>query len=94
MEDQHSCNDSWHLRKELNIGHLLTTLVIAASVFTWSTTISNRVTAQEVRLEAHEKQMMIAIQDNRTIRNDLVLEIRELRRDIQKLYEANTKVKN
>lgn len=37
----------WHLEKSISIGHILTTVIIAGSVFTWAMKMNSRVTVLE-----------------------------------------------
>lgn len=57
--DDESVRDqrSWHLDKRLNIGHLLTTLVLALGVFTWASKIEQRVLTNESD-NKHTKELM------------------------------------
>lgn len=40
--------EGWRLEKTVNVGHILTTLVIGISLFAWINTIEKRITTLEV----------------------------------------------
>ena len=42
----------WHLKKELNVSHLLVTLTMAAGLFTWGMQMDSRMTRVETGQEA------------------------------------------
>lgn len=56
--------DHWHLDKRLNVGHLLTTVVIGASVLMWAGTMDKRVTL----LEASDQQQKVRDENQDTER--------------------------
>lgn len=47
-EDQRG--KSWHIEKSINLGYLLTTIVMAASVIMWAMTMDSRITVVEVQI--------------------------------------------
>ena len=49
MEEQRG--RQWHLDKSISVGHLLTTLLIAGSVFTWALKIDTRISIIETKQE-------------------------------------------
>lgn len=49
MSDQRP--DGWHIKKEVSVGHILTTALIAVSMMWWASSIENRITALEVAKE-------------------------------------------
>jgi hypothetical protein len=60
-------HESWHLDKRINIGHILTTLAIAGSVFLWGSAIDRRVAlleqAQATSKEAN-KELFVEIKNS------------------------------
>jgi len=38
--------DSWHLKKEINLSHILTTLTAIAVIFAWGSTVETRLAVQ------------------------------------------------
>lgn len=46
--------DKWRLRKEINVGDLLTTIAIAGGLVVWSLQLESRITAEEIRSVSYE----------------------------------------
>jgi hypothetical protein len=44
--------DSWLFRKEINAGHLLTTVALTFGLISWASTMDSRVTRLETQQEA------------------------------------------
>lgn len=45
--------EHWHLDKRVNVGHLLTTLVLAGTMMSWAATIETRIAQHEVKIDAN-----------------------------------------
>lgn len=80
----------WHIDKRVNVGHLITTLMLAASVFAWGSAIDRRVAIVEASVVQNEKdnaRQDVALKESATlIRDDLRMlkeEIRELGRKLE-----------
>ncbi len=71
----------WHLDKRLNVGHLLTTMALAGSLFIWAS-------AMERRVAVLETQVAIAKQQTSDDMHELKLEMRELRNEIKSLRQS------
>lgn len=54
--------DGWHLRKEVNVGHLLMTMTLAGGLVVWGMQIDSRITRLEVLAEAQRDAQQRAIQ--------------------------------
>lgn len=72
----------WHLDRTLNIGHLLTTLVVAGSVFIYASNMDRRVAVLEERLAAQAVANRQAQEDIKSLAGDVKYELRLLRTDI------------
>ena len=73
---------NWHLDKTISVGHLVSTLVIAVSVFSWAMTLDKRVEQNSLAI-AHLKEQQATEQKR----------IQELRQEIkQDLRDINTKL--
>lgn len=55
-------NDGWHLRKEVNVGHLIMTMTLAGGLVVWGMQIDSRITRLEVLAEAQRDAQQRAIQ--------------------------------
>jgi hypothetical protein len=78
-EDRQVTDTHWHLRKELNLGHLLTTLALATGMFTWGMGMDSRVTATEVRVESLTGALSEHRVEARELRQELLIELRTIR---------------
>ena len=87
MDNDQMIDKHWHLKKELNIGHILTTLVLALGIITWGNTMDQRVTKAETMIENLDRMLVITASNNREMRSELLGELRDLRRDINALYQ-------
>jgi hypothetical protein len=54
-EGEERRQQSWHLEKSISIGHIITTLTVAASVFLWASNTETRITLLE-REALHAKE--------------------------------------
>ena len=81
----------WHLDKRLNVGHLITTLALAASVVAWGNTMDKRVTVSETNIAAlfkdNERQDKADFELSGLLRD----EIRLLRGDVKELSRKDRK---
>jgi len=82
----------WHLKKELNIGHILTTLLLVLGIITWGNTMDQRVTKAETMIENLDRMLTISAGNNREMRAELLGELRDLRRDINSLYQQQRQI--
>ena len=79
---------NWHLKKELNIGHILTTLTLVVGILLWGNTMSERLAKAETMIESMDRMITTVSTDNREMRAELIQEIRLLRQDINTLYRS------
>ena len=86
---QDTSNDSaWHLDKKVNISHIIATLMLAAAIFTWGSTIEQRIALVEA---SATRQAQVDQAQDREFRRYVVEmrdDIRELSRKIDKLIET------
>lgn len=82
-------NGHWHLDRTLNIGHLLTTLIVAGSVFIYASNMDKRVAVLEERLASQALSNQQAQQDIKALATDVKQELRLLRTDIKDALEQS-----
>lgn len=73
-------HEHWHLRKEINVGHMISTIMLMVAAFTWSSNIDKRVTVLETRQEQQSQQTT-------EMRAELRTELRTLNDKLDKLIE-------
>lgn len=71
--------DIWHLRKEINLGHIITTLTLASGIIAWGFSIDSRLSKAEVRIESMITIIAENRVDQRTMRDELMAELRYIR---------------
>lgn len=47
----------WHLKREISIGHIFTTLTVAISMIIWFKNLENRVEINDLELKSIEKRV-------------------------------------
>ena len=80
-------DDSWHLKKEFNVGHFLTTLVLLISLTVYAIKVDQRITVTEVRMEALQDTVRVERDIQREANREVVQELRLLRSDIATLNQ-------
>ena len=72
--------EHWHLDKRVNVGHLLTTIIIAGSMFIWASNMESRIATISADVEN--------LKDNQAIQTEsLRREISYLRGSVDKLND-------
>lgn len=84
-------NTSWHLRKEINVGHLLTTILLVSGLVVWGIGIDTRISKAEVRIETIIALMAENRVDQRNMRDEMMLELRYIRERIDRISEGGNK---
>lgn len=88
-DDKHDADPHWHLDKRLNLGHLLTTLALATSIFVWASAIERRVSVHDAEIEilktANKEAIALLRDELREVRNEL----RYMRADLSAMNKAD-----
>ena len=77
----------WHLRKELNISHLLMTVGLLVGLLSWGSTLDKRVTTVEVQMDHIQTSQDRLRQDNKEAMAAVLDELRAIRERIDQLAE-------
>jgi cell division protein FtsB len=83
----------WHVDKRVNAGHLLTTLLLAASVFAWGSAIDRRLAVAEVAVlqnEKDNKRQDEALKESSTLIREDIRAMRAELREIAKNIESRS----
>jgi hypothetical protein len=72
----------WHLDKTVNVGHILTTFLIAGSLFAYANHMDRRVTMLEERMSSQQQTNMLTQDAVKELAREVKDEIRGLRTDI------------
>lgn len=77
----------WHLDKTLNISHLLTTAVIAGSLFAYAGGMDKRVAVLEEKMQAQAMTNQQNGQEIRDLAQDVKQELRSMRELLMKIIQ-------
>ena len=80
----------WHLDKTLNISHLLTTLVIAGSLFAYANNMDRRVAILEEKMQAQAVQNQQSAADVKELATDVKHELRLLRQELLSMMRSKS----
>ena len=80
----------WHLDKTLNISHLLTTLVIAGSLFAYANNMDRRVAILEEKMQAQAVQNQKSAADVKELATDVKHELRLLRQELLSMMRSKS----
>ena len=75
----------WHLDKTLNVSHLLTTVVIAGSLFAYANNMDRRVAILEEKMQVQAQENMRSGAEVRELAADVKHELRLLRTELMRL---------
>lgn len=77
----------WHLDKTLNVSHLLTTVVIAGSLFAYANNMDRRVAVLEEKMQAQAQAQSRAHSDVKDLAREVKDELRLLRADLMRAVQ-------
>lgn len=78
---------SWHLDKTISVGHLVSTLVIAISVFSWAVTLDKRVEQNSIAITHLKEQQQLEQRRIELMRNELREDLRDINAKLDRLIE-------
>ena len=78
----------WHLDKTLNVSHLLTTVVIAGSLFAYANNMDRRVAVLEEKMQAQAAQNQRSTEEVRELATDVKHELRLLRTELMQMVRS------
>lgn len=79
---------NWHLDKTISVGHLVSTLVIAVSVFSWAMALDKRVEQNSLAI-AHLKEQQATEQKRiQDIRQEIKQDLRDINTKLDRLIES------
>ena len=81
----------WHLDKTLNVSHLLTTIVIAGSLFAYANNMDRRVAILEEKMQTQATQNSQAQAEVKELAADVKHELRLLRQELLRLVADKSK---
>ena len=76
---------NWHLDKTLNVSHLLTTIVIAGSLFAYANNMDRRVAILEEKMQVQVQENSRSAAEVRELAADVKHELRLLRTELMRI---------
>lgn len=80
----------WHLDKTLNVSHLLTTLVVAGSLFAYANNMDKRVAILEEKMQVQAMQNQQSAADVKELASEVKHELRLLRTELLRLMATKS----
>lgn len=87
-------DNSWHLKKEFNIGHFLTTILLFMSLAGYGIKVDQRITATEIRMESLQETIRVEREITREANKDIIQEIRLLRAEMALINSSLAEQRN
>ena len=78
----------WHLDKTLNVSHLLTTLLIAGSLFAYANNMDRRVAILEEKMHTQAMQNQRSAADVKELASEVKHELRMLRQELMSMARS------
>lgn len=82
---------SWHLDKTISVGHLVSTLVIAISVFSWAVTLDKRVEQNSIAIVHLKEQQANEQKRLQELRQEIKQDLRDINHKLDRLIESQGK---
>ena len=80
----------WHLDKTLNVSHLLTTLVVAGSLFAYANNMDKRVAILEEKMQVQAAENQRSQTEVKELASDVKHELRLLRTELLRLMATKS----
>lgn len=84
MQNIKSKNEPWTFDKKINVGHIITTITVAASVIIWALSVEKRVSANELIIKDVDKDIV-------EIKKELSNRLNRIENKLDRLIEKNLK---
>ncbi len=82
---------SWHLDKTISVGHLVSTVVIAVSVFSWAMTLDKRVEQNSLAIIHLKEQQAAEAKRIEQLRSEIKQDLRDINSKLDRLIENQVK---
>lgn len=87
--DHQSQRKEWHLDKTVSVGHLISTLVIGISVFSWALTLDKRVEQNSTQIQLLKEQQRIEAARVDALRIEIRSDLRDINHKLDRIIESN-----
>ena len=79
---------NWHLDKTISVGHLVSTVVIAVSVFSWAVTLDKRVEQNSLSITHLKEQQATDRKQVQEMRTEIKQDLRDINAKLDRLIES------
>lgn len=79
---------NWHLDKTISVGHLVSTLVIAVSVFSWAMALDKRVEQNSLAISHLKEQQATEQKRIQELRQEIKQDLRDINSKLDRLIES------
>lgn len=79
---------SWHLDKTISVGHLVSTVIIAVSVFSWAVTLDKRVEQNSLSITHLKEQQVTDRKQVQEMRSEIKQDLRDINAKLDRLIES------
>lgn len=79
---------SWHLDKTISVGHLVSTVIIAVSVFSWAVTLDKRVEQNSLSITHLKEQQVTDRKQVQEMRAEIKQDLRDINAKLDRLIES------
>ncbi|MCB5226213.1 hypothetical protein JAO78_005225 [Alishewanella sp. 16-MA] len=91
-EQTESTNErSWHLDKTISVGHLVSTVIIAVSIFSWAVTLDKRVEQNSISISHIKEQQMAEQRRAQELRQEIKQDLRDINAKLDRMIESQAK---
>lgn len=77
----------WHLDKTVSVGHLISTLVIGISVFSWAIALDKRVEQNSIQIQLVKEQQRLEATRVEALRIELRGDLRDINQKLDRIIE-------
>lgn len=93
MADVNVSSESWHLSKSINVGHIITTVVVVVSAFTYISSFDKRLAETEFKIEYLKEAQKTQVARNDEKFKELKGDIKEVLKRLDRIIEDKAGVK-
>lgn len=81
---------AWHLDKTISVGHLLSTVIIAISVFSWASAVGRRVEQNAQAIKYLSKEQTADQHRLDALRSEIKIDLRNINTKLDRLIERQS----
>lgn len=87
MADVNVSSESWHLSKSINVGHIITTVIVVVSTFSYVSAFDKRLAETEFKVEYLKESQQAQINRTDEKFKELRVDIKEVIKKLDRMIE-------